>query len=167
MTAPSTARATGPRRRDARASITIRPVTQADRAAWARLWRGYNAFYERTIAAAVTARTWSRFLDAAEPMHALVAQRGDRLVGLAHYVFHRSTSLMGPTCYLQDLFTEASARRSGVGRALIEAVYASARAGGARRVYWHTHRGNATAIRLYDAVARDTGFIVYGKDLPG
>jgi GNAT superfamily N-acetyltransferase len=82
-----------------------------------------------------------------------------------HYIFHRSTSLVGPTCYLQDLFTAREVRGKGVGRALIKGVYERARRRGARVVYWHTHETNATAMRLYDRIARRSGFVVYRKEL--
>jgi GNAT superfamily N-acetyltransferase len=98
-------------------------------------------------------------------VHALVAEMDGELVGLVHYLFHRSTSLVGPTCYLQDLFTAAEVRGKGVGRALIEEVYARAKRHGARRVYWHTHETNKTAMRLYDRIARRSGFVVYAKDV--
>ena len=145
--------------------FTVRAVRRADRRAWEALWRGYNAFYERRIPARTTGATWSRFFRRSESVHALVAEQEGRLVGLVHYVFHRSTSLVGPTCYLQDLFTVRDVRGQGVGRALIEAVYDRARRRGARVVYWHTHESNATAIRLYDTVARRSGFVVYRKEL--
>ena len=145
--------------------IEVRPIERGDRAEWATLWRGYNDFYERRVPLAVTNATWSRFFDSNEPMHALVAERDGRLIGLVHYIFHRSTSLDGPTCYLQDLFTARKARGGGVGRALIDAVYERAREGGAGRVYWHTHETNETAMRLYDKMAEKTGFVVYAKDL--
>jgi GNAT superfamily N-acetyltransferase len=148
-----------------RPRIVVRAIERDDRRPWERLWRGYNDFYERAIPAAVTDATWSRFFDAYEPIHALVAEQGGQLVGLVHFIFHRSTSLDGPTCYLQDLFTAPKARGTGVGRALIEAVYERARQGGAGRVYWHTHETNETAMRLYDNVAEKTGFVVYAKDL--
>ena len=147
--------------------IAIRPVVPGDFSAWRVLWDGYNAFYGRqgptALPLATTERTWQRFLDPAEPMHALVAERQGAVLGLAHYIFHRSTILENPTCYLQDLFTAAEARGQGVGRALIEAVYERARAAGSRRVYWQTHETNATAMRLYDAVAERSGFVVYRK----
>ncbi|HEV7264734.1 MAG TPA: GNAT family N-acetyltransferase [Falsiroseomonas sp.] len=147
----------------------IRPVTQADRAAWAPLWDGYNAFYGRSgptaLPPSVTDLTWTRFFDGYEPMEAMVAERDGRLVGLVHYLFHRSTTMIGPNCYLQDLFTTAECRGQGIGRALIEAVYARAQAAGATRVYWLTHETNATAMRLYDHVATRSGFIVYRKEL--
>ena len=144
-------------------------MTAADRDAWAPLWDGYNAFYERTGPTAVspeqTELTWSRFLDAGEPMHALVAEVDGRVVGLTHYLFHRSTTMVADTCYLQDLFTSPEARGLGVGRALIEAVYAAARDAGSTRVYWQTHETNVTAQRLYDAIADKSGFIVYRHDV--
>lgn len=113
----------------------------------------------------MTQTTWERFFDANEPVHALVAHHGERLVGLAHILFHRSTTLIAPTCYLQDLFTVADLRGQGVGAALIEAAAAQARAAGAARLYWMTHETNATAMRLYDRVAEKTGFLVYRQVL--
>ena len=143
--------------------MKVRPIRRSDRAEWERLWQGYNDFYERTVPKRVTARTFARFFTAGAAMRALVAEDGGALVGLVHYIFHPSTSLAGPTCYLQDLFTAAGARRRGVGRALIAAVYERASRHGAERVYWHTHETNARARRLYDKVALRTGFIVYAK----
>jgi GNAT superfamily N-acetyltransferase len=151
------------------ASLIVRPVERADYAQWLLLWDGYNAFYGRSGPTAlpeeITRTTWVRFFDAYEPVHALVAEYEKRLVGLVHYLYHRSTITLGPTCYLQDLFTDASLRGRGVGKALIEAVYERAREGGALRVQWHTHETNATAMRLYDQVAERSGFVVYRKSL--
>ena len=145
--------------------LTVRPVVSTDLAQWGELWEGYNAFYERTVPPEVTRTTWSRFFDASEPVHALVAEKDSRLVGLVHYLFHRSTSLIDPTCYLQDLFTTKAARGQGVGRALIESVYERARSAGSLRVYWQTHETNVTAMALYDKVAERSGFLVYRKRL--
>jgi GNAT superfamily N-acetyltransferase len=147
--------------------VIIRAARPEDFAAWLPLWQGYNAFYGREGATAlpdaVTAATWARFFDPLEPMHAFVAERDGALLGFVHIVLHRSTVLLGPTCYLQDLFTTASARGQGVGRALIQAVYAFADAQGVARVYWQTHTTNAAGRALYDAVAEHQGFIVYRR----
>jgi GNAT superfamily N-acetyltransferase len=80
-----------------------------------------------------------------------------------HYHFYRNTTLLKDDCYLQDLFTEGRLRGKGIGRKLIEAVYAVARAKGLARVFWHTHESNARAQVLYNDVAERSGFIVYRK----
>jgi GNAT superfamily N-acetyltransferase len=150
-------------------TFTIRPLAPADYDQWLPLWDGYNAFYGRSGPTALpldaTRATWSRFFSPAEPMHALVAESDARLLGLVHFLYHRSTTSIPPVCYLQDLFTAESARGRGVATALIRAVYDEARRAGASRVYWHTHETNLTAQRVYNALADRSGFIVYRHDL--
>jgi GNAT superfamily N-acetyltransferase len=150
-------------------SLQIRPVQPSDFPQWKVLWDGYNAFYGRegatALPEAVTSTTWSRFFDPDEPVHALVADGDGDLLGIVHFLFHRSTISIAPTCYLQDLFTLESARGKGVGRALIERVYEIAREAGSARVYWLTHETNDTAMKLYNKVAERSGFVVYRKSL--
>jgi len=147
--------------------LSIRPVSGKDYDQWLVLWQGYNAFYGRSGPIAlpdeVIQMTWARFFDAYEPVQALVADCGGKLLGLAHYLFHRSTISIAPVCYLQDLFTSEASRGKGVGRALIDAVYEQARVAGSQRVYWHTHETNLTAMQLYDKIAERSGFVVYRK----
>jgi GNAT superfamily N-acetyltransferase len=147
----------------------IRFAVPADFPRWHPLWQGYNTFYGRSGATAlpddITQTTWARFFDADEPVHAVVAEHDGRLVGLVHYLFHRSTISIVPTCYLQDLFTDQTTRGKGVGRALINAVYAQAKLAGAARVYWQTHETNSAAMKLYDQVAERSGFVVYRKNI--
>ena len=149
--------------------VSVRPLEPGDYDAWRPLWDGYNSFYGRSgetaLPEAITRLLWARLFDPAEPVHALVAELDGRLVGLVHYLFHRATTMDGPICYLNDLFTSTEARGAGVGKALIEAVYEAARAAGSTRVYWQTHETNRTAMRLYDQVAAKSGFIVYRKEL--
>ena len=151
-------------------TVAVRDITPSDHEQWLPLWDGYNAFYGRSgptaLPAEITATTWRRFFEPAEPVYALVADLDGRLVGLAHYLFHRSTILLAPICYLQDLFTTPDLRRTGVGRALIEAVYRRAEQAGSARVYWQTHETNLLARRLYDQVAERSGFIVYRRNIP-
>ena len=147
--------------------LSIRAVNRGDFDQWLVLWDGYNAFYGRSGATAlapeITAMTWARFFDGYEPVHALVAERDGRLLGLTHYLYHRSTTAIAPSCYLQDLFTSEAARVKGIGRALIEGVYQQAKLAGSPRVYWQTHQTNSTAMQLYDKVAEHSGFVVYRK----
>ena len=149
--------------------IDIRPVRPDDYDAWKPLWDDYNAFYERVGPTAlpdeVTQTTWRRFFDASEPVHCIVAERGGRVVGLCHYLYHRSTSRLELMCYLQDLFTLAEERGHGVGRALINATCEIAKEAGCKRVYWQTHTTNTPGRTLYDKVAKHFGFLVYAKDV--
>ena len=146
-------------------TVQIRPVETEDFPQWLPLWDGYNAFYGRfgdtALPRAVTDVLWQRLFDADTAVFALVAEDKGRLLGLAHYLFHPSTSAIAPNCYLQDLFTAQDDRGKGVGKALIEAVYQRAEVAGAGRVYWQTHETNTTAQSLYGKVAERSGFIVY------
>ncbi len=146
-------------------NLSIRPIAKADYDQWLPLWEGYNAFYKRAgptaLGPEITATTWNRFFDDAEPVFGLVAEYKGKLVGMAHYLFHRSTSAIQPVCYLQDLFTADELRGKGIGRTLIEGVRMKAKDEGASRYYWLTHETNETARKLYDKVAERSGFIVY------
>ena len=148
--------------------LHVRAVVAADYPAWRPLWDDYNAFYgrrgETALPEHITQTTWQRFLDPDEPMFALVAEEQGQLVGLAHYLFHRSTTRVEQSCYLSDLFTLESRRGRGIGRLLIEAVCEQARRADAKRVYWQTHETNQAGRLLYDKLASHVGFIVYVRD---
>ena len=142
---------------------SVRAARSDDYDQWLELWDGYLRCYEVSLPDEVTASTWARFFDADEPIHALIAECGGELLGLAHYSFHLSSWNIQPYCYLEDLFTAAGARGQGVGRLLIEEVYQAAAQESAVRVYWQTHEGNHQAQGLYNRIATQTGFIVYQK----
>jgi GNAT superfamily N-acetyltransferase len=151
------------------ATIKVRSVEPADFTAWLTLWDEYNAFYGRKADTAlrpeITQTTWQRFFDNSEPVFALVAESGGHLVGLTHYLFHRDTTRIELTCYLQDLFTAQAERGRGVARSLIVGVYERARAAGIGCVYWQTHESNTAGRLLYDKVASHAGFLVYEHEL--
>ena len=145
--------------------MIVRAVTAADREQWEPLWRGYNVFYDRPdFPREITDVTWSRFLDPAEPMFAAVAEVDGKIVGIVHYLYHRSTTMTDDVCYLQDLFTAPHARGRGAGRALIEHVCSEAAKAGSERVYWNTHEDNP-ARYLYDRVATLSSFRRYIREL--
>jgi GNAT superfamily N-acetyltransferase len=150
-------------------TLLVRPIERTDYADWRPLWDAYNRFYGRegpsALAEDISAATWERFFSREEPVHALVGVQGGRVIGIAHFLFHRSTTRLLDVCYLQDLFTAEEARGRGVGRQLIHAVYAAARASGSSRVYWQTKATNAPGRALYDKVAEHQGFIVYTHEL--
>lgn len=145
--------------------LHIRPLEPADRTRWEPLWRGYLTFYKASLAPEVTETTWRRLMDADEPMHVWGAFEGEALLGIVQCVIHRTSWSLRDTCYLQDLFTAPEARGKGVGRALIEHIYAEAARQNWARVYWQTHETNAEAQVLYNKLADRSGFIVYRHNL--
>jgi GNAT superfamily N-acetyltransferase len=145
--------------------MEIRPLSTSDRSAWLPLWEGYLTFYNAQVAPDITAMTWQRFHDPAVPIYGLGAFVDGKLMGIAHYLLHYSCRTVSPYCYLQDLFVAPTLRGKGMGRALIEGVYASAASFGADRVYWLTQETNIDAMKLYDQVATKTGFLHYRKML--
>ncbi|WP_213878012.1 GNAT family N-acetyltransferase [Pseudomonas sp. dw_358] len=146
-------------------AIDIRTVTAADHAAWLPLWKAYQAFYNTEIADRVSAVTWQRMLDPAEPINAALAWRNGEAVGMVHYIYHRSCWTVENACYLQDLLVGAEQRGLGIGRQLIEFVYTTARQAGCTKVHWLTHETNATAIVLYERIAERPGFIQFRQAL--
>ena len=145
--------------------MKIRIATESDFVQWLPLWQGYQLFYKTEISDEMTKTTWSRFHDAAEPVSCAVAEVDGRLVGLVHYIAHRSCWAVGDYVYLQDLFVDPTRRGQGVGRALIEHVYIAAKQSGASRVWWLTHESNTAGMLLYDKLAEKSGFVQYRKFL--
>ena len=145
-------------------SLTVRPLRAEDEAAWQDLWTAYLTFYETKVEAPVYASTFARLLgDDPRDFNALVADLDGRTVGLTHYLFHRHAWKIEEVCYLQDLYAAPEARGLGVGRALIEGVYAEADIHGASSVYWLTQDFNKTARQLYDRIGTLTPFIKYQR----
>lgn len=143
-------------------TTVVRPLAETDQADWRRLWTAYLEFYESTVPEEVYATTWRRLFDPGEfEPKGFIAVADGRAVGLVHYLYHRSCWSVVNNCYLQDLFVDPATRGTGAGRALIEAVHAEAAKIGVANVYWMTRETNETARRLYDRVARRTGFIEY------
>ena len=147
-------------------ALIVRPLEESDKEAWAALWRAYLQFYETEVTSDVYETTFARLLnDDPHAFRCFVAEQNGQLVGLTHYLFHAHAWKVERVCYLQDLYADPNVRGLGVGRALIEAVYAAADAEGAPAVYWLTQDFNHTARKLYDRIAKLTPFIRYNRDL--
>jgi len=145
--------------------IVVRKLAETDHDYWLPLWRGYQQFYEEEIPEQTTRVTWSRILDPRELVFGAIALAGDRAVGFVHWLYHRSCWTVGNYCYLQDLFVIPDHRGSGVGRKLIEHIFAAARIEGCAKVYWLTHETNTKAMLLYDRIAQRSGFVQYEKKI--
>ncbi len=142
----------------------IQSITPADRRDWQTLWTAYLEFYETSLPDAVFDATFQRLCSSDYPrQNGYLARQDGQAVGLVHYVFHPHNWKIEDTCYLQDLFTTPRARGHGVGRALIEAVYAAADANETPSVYWMTQDFNTQARKLYDRIGVLTPFIKYTR----
>jgi len=147
---------------------TVRHLRPCDREQWDRLWAGYLAFYEHVLAAGLSDLAFERLTAEGGPLLGLVAEGEDgRVVGFAHLVFHPSTWARTEYCYLEDLFVDPGARRSGVAGALLDATYAEADRRGAEKVYWQTEARNREARAFYERIAQDTRYVVYARPETG
>ncbi|MBJ8797926.1 MULTISPECIES: GNAT family N-acetyltransferase [Citrobacter] len=142
-------------------TVTIESAEQKDYASWLPLWINYQTFYRTKISDEVTKLTWERFLTPNEPVYCAVAKYDGKIVGLVHYLFHRSTWAESNYCYLEDLFVSEEVRGQHIGKQLIEYVQQQAKKHHASRLYWHTHETNLRGQRLYDWVAQKSGMIEY------
>jgi GNAT superfamily N-acetyltransferase len=145
--------------------MQLRKIVEQDYEGWLQLWQGYQAFYKVNLSPDLSQLTFSRLLDDREEMGGFVIERDQELIGLVHYIFHRSTWTEGNYCYLQDLFVKHENRSKGLGKQLIEVVYMEAEKQNCSRVYWLTHETNYPARILYDQLADNIGFIQYRKNL--
>ena len=142
----------------------IRPLAQSDEGAWRTLWKAYLEYYETSLPDEVYQTTFERLLGPDHPhQNALIAEQSGLPVGLVHYIYHAHNWRLEDVCYLQDLYADPSVRGTGVGRALIEAVYKAADIDGHPAVYWMTQDFNHTARQLYDRIGTLTPFIKYSR----
>jgi GNAT superfamily N-acetyltransferase len=149
-------------------NMVVRPIEERDEVRWRELWDAYTRFYEREPDEAITRHTWSRIFDPAAPVYAIVAELPEAgVVGIANYVIQESTSALTPGCYLQDLFVDPQARANGVGRALIDWLWAETVARGWSSLYWNTRETNYRARALYDSFTPHSGFLRYVLRNPG
>ncbi|MEO0402707.1 MAG: GNAT family N-acetyltransferase [Pseudomonadota bacterium] len=145
-------------------ALIVRPLSLADRPQWSDLWAAYLAFYKTSHSEEVFDTSFVRLIgDDPQDFNGLVAELNGKLVGLTHFLYHRHGWKVEKVCYLQDLYAVPAVRGLGVGRRLIEAVYAAADAAGSPSVYWMTHSDNTQARNLYDRIGRLTPFIKYER----
>jgi len=150
-------------------TVTIRAIEARDEPRWRELWESYCLFYEREPSEARTRHAWARIMDAATPVHGVVAEDArEGVIGMANYVIHENTATLTPVCYLQDLFVDPGRRAAGVGKQLIDWLLAESKAQGWSRVYWHTRENNYRARGLYDKYTPHSGFLRYVVEIqPG
>ena len=142
--------------------ITIRNIEARDESAWRHHWAGYCKFYEVALAQATTDHTWQRIIDAASPVHAIVAEDAAHgVIGICNYIIHENTWEIKPVCYLEDLFVDPALRAAGTGEAMISWLKNEMARSGWSRIYWNTKENNYRARGLYDKFTPRDPFVRY------
>ena len=144
-------------------TLEIRELQADDFEEWHRLWNGYLQYYETDLPEAIKQTAFERLRDPLTKVHGRLAVLDGAPVGLVHYIYHDHMWRPEGVCYLQDLYSDPQIRGKGIGRALIETVYAEAETAGSPYVYWLTQDFNEAGRRLYDKVGTHTPFIKYQR----
>ncbi len=142
-------------------TVTIRAADAGDETRWRALWSAYLQFYQTALPQQVSDLVWERILDPSSRLSCQVAVVDGTVVGFATWHHHVATWHAADDCYLEDLFVDPALRGSGIGRALLDDLVATARARGFGRLYWHTKAGNAQARKLYDRYAQADDHLRY------
>ena len=141
---------------------TIRPVSEADHAAWKELWEQYLVFYETELSTEHTDRLWQKLLDESDPAECLVAAVNGTVAGIVQFFPHADLWEDRPVCYLSDLYGDPSWRGHAIGATLIQAVQQESRDRGWAYVYWQTAEDNHRARGMYDRLTGGaSGFVIY------
>lgn len=144
-------------------SLIIRQIEPTDQSEWRRLWTAYLQFYDSTLPDRVYETAFARITGEDPRFNGLLAVHDGKPVGLVHFIHDESFWHPEGRIYLQDLYADPEIRGQGIGRALIEAVYAAADRVGRPAVWWLTQDFNATARQLYDRIGVKSPFIKYNR----
>jgi len=151
--------------------VAVRPIRRAD---LPRVWEMIHGLAEfekmLDLLTGTRERLGAMLFGTSPVMFGRVAERADgRLVGYALYHHTWSSFRTNPRMWLEDLFVEESARRSGAGRQLFRAFVADALERGCHRVDWAVLEWNP-ARRFYEsqgARRTEADMLQYGLDASG
>lgn len=143
-------------------TLTIRPLTAADRPSWDVLYQGYADFYKVPQTSEMRDTVFGWLMDEAHEVSGLVAETDQsKIIGLTHYRPFASPLRAITNCFLDDLFVSPDARGSGAADALIEGVAQVARENDWGVVRWITADDNYRGRGVYDKVATRTMWVTY------
>ena len=147
-------------------TVETRRATLADAGLVAPLFDAYRQFYGQPADAALAATFIRDRLNNNESV-IFIAFDGNAAVGFTQLYRSFSSVSARPIWILNDLFVSPAARRTGVGRVLLEAARNHGLATGARRIVLSTATTNTGAQALYESFGYklDEQFLVYELDL--
>ena len=148
-------------------STAIHTAIPEDAALIAPLFDAYPQFYEQPADADAALAFITARLERGESVILLARRPDGSALGFCQLYPSFCSVLAAPIYVLYDLFVAPDARRLGVGRALLLAAEAHARATGHARMDLTTARNNLRAQALYESLGwvRDEVFLTYARHL--
>lgn len=148
-------------------STAIHTAIPEDAALIAPLFDAYRQFYEQPADADASLAFITARLERGESVILLARRPDGSALGFCQLYPSFCSVLAAPIYVLYDLFVAPDARRLGVGRALLLAAEAHARATGHARMDLTTARNNLRAQALYESLGwvRDEVFLTYARTL--
>ena len=135
-------------------AFSIRPALASDAPAVGRLAQRF-ASYLRTLGDQtefnLNAESYLRDGFGLRPaFKGLVAEEDDQVIGYLLYHFGYDSDAAARNLHVADLYVESSARKFGVGRALMARAASIARDVGAQELVWSVYHANAPAAAFYE-----------------
>jgi ribosomal protein S18 acetylase RimI-like enzyme len=145
--------------------ITTRLATAGDLDVVASLFDAYRQFYEQPPDLALARRFIRARQQNGESVILLACDRAGQVVGFCQLYPTFCSVEAEPIYSLYDLFVTPAARRSGAGRALLQAAEKLAAAHGKARMDLTTARTNKAAQAAYESLGwvRDDIFFAYSR----
>lgn len=147
--------------------VHVRRATPGDAERVAPLFDAYRQFYGLAPDLALSRRFIAERLERDESIVLLAQSADGAALGFVQMYPTFASLRAARVLVLYDLFVAPTARRSGVGRSLMEAAVVEARSAGAGALTLQTARTNHAAQRLYESLGwkRDEEFCEYSLRL--
>jgi len=141
--------------------IEIVEIRQISYAKWAELFESYAAFYEVTLTERQLQTVWQWLNSHETEIRGLAALVDGAPRGIVHYRSFLRTLTGDVGMFLDDIFVCPSARRTGVGKALLQELENIAKAQNSTVIRWITAEDNRGAQTFYDQFGKKTHWITY------
>jgi ribosomal protein S18 acetylase RimI-like enzyme len=148
------------------AKLNVKRAEMADLDTLVPLFDGYRVFYNHPSDLSLARSFLAERLTNSDSI-ILIARTGEQAVGFTQLYPTFSSTRAWRTFILNDLFVYGSARKSGVGEALLEAAKTAATEAGGKRLTLSTAHSNGAAQALYErnGWVQDMAFRVYNFSL--
>ncbi|HHL34182.1 MAG TPA: GNAT family N-acetyltransferase [Desulfobulbaceae bacterium] len=147
--------------------VEIVELRQIDYGQWATLYKAYADFYQVSLTEEQLQTVWT-WLDGHETeLRGLAALVDGEPQGIVHYRRFLRPLAGEVGIFLDDIFVCPSARRKGVGKALLDRLQDIADAQGCTVIRWMTAEHNHGAQNFYDLFGKKTGWITYDHKMGG